>query len=127
LHHWLHCIIGCIASLAELHHWPHLHHCIDAPAPTRRAQLSLSPWGASPRRALPFDPRRHQPLDALHRGQCARHRGQCAGRARTIPHRDGAPANRQPPAKGPTSRLRDYLCCRAGVAWLLREAAHPLS
>jgi hypothetical protein len=35
---------AAIASLAAIASWPPLHHCIDAPAPTRRAPLSLSPW-----------------------------------------------------------------------------------
>jgi hypothetical protein len=41
-----------------------LHHCIDAPAPTRRAQLSLSPWrpvakaGIAVRSETPPAPRR---------------------------------------------------------------------
>jgi hypothetical protein len=88
-----------IASLAAIASWP---HCIIALMRPLRPGGRSSPCrlgGPSPRRALPFAPRRHQPLDAWHRGQCAGHRGQCAGTARTIPHRDRAPANRQPARK----------------------------
>jgi hypothetical protein len=76
------------AHWPPLHHWP-LHHCIDAPAPTRRAPLSLSPWrpvakaGIAVRSETPPAPRRIASRAARRAPRAARRASRAARRHRT--------------------------------------------